>query len=114
MVLGRRTVLGVSRRRRDETGALLRLVPVVMVGGAVALLLPSLLAATVDGPSAVVLAAVAMAVVAVIRLNSYATTVLARASTPRPPTRDEALVLLAGRVTDPLHHPLRPRAPGRA
>ena len=31
-----------------------------------------------------------------------------------PPSRDAAPLVLTGRVTDPVHHPLRPRAPGMA
>lgn len=90
----------------------LRLTLAIKVGGAVALLVPSLFATTLDAPSAVVLAAVAAAVAAVVGLNSHVATPVASALAPQPRTADEAPAFLPGRVTDPLHHPLRPRAPG--
>jgi len=92
--------------------ARLRLALVLMVGGVAALLMPSLFAAA-DTPSAVVLAAVAVVVAAVVRLDSHVVTSVARALVPQPRSADEVAVL-TGRVTDPLRHPLRPRAPGLA
>jgi hypothetical protein len=55
-----------------------------------------------------------IAVAAVTRLDSRLATLVARAQGRHPSTGDEVLFLLACRVTDPLHHPLRPRAPGLA
>jgi len=83
-----------------------------VVGGVAALLMPSLFAAA-DTPSAVVLAAVAVVVVAVVRLNSRFVTSVASALVQQPRSADE-VPALTGRVTDPLRHPLRPRAPGLA
>ncbi len=83
-----------------------------MVGGALTLLTPSLLASTVDGPSAALLVALALAVAAVaVPLSHVATPA---PGTLAPPSRaaEDAAAVLTGRVTDPLHHPLRPRAPG--
>jgi hypothetical protein len=103
----------MSRRLGNAT-ARLRLALVLMVGGAVALLMPSLFAAAADTPSAVVLAAVAVAAAAVVRLNSHVVASVASALAPQPRSADEVPALLAGRATDPRRHPLRPRAPGLA
>lgn len=84
-----------------------------MVGSVVALLMPSLLATTADAPSAVLLAAVAMAVAAVVFLNRHVAILLVTALAQTRGT-DEAPPLPAGRMTDPVHHPRRPRAPGLA
>ena len=83
-----------------------------MVGGAISLLTPSLLATTVDGPSAVVLVALALTATAVAVLLSHVATPVAGTLAPHARAADEVAPVLTGRVTDPLHHPLRPRAPG--
>jgi hypothetical protein len=101
-------------RRLGAATALLRLALAVAVGSAVALLMPSLITTAADTPAAVVLAAVVIAVAAVTRLDSRLATLVTRAQGRHPATGDEAPFVLAGRVTDPLHHPLRPRAPGPA
>lgn len=94
--------------------ARLRLALALMVGGAVALLMPSLFSATVDAPSAVVLTAVALAMAAVgLNGRRVSTLVSGELALPLHPA-DEAVSFLAGGVTDPVHHPLRPRAPGLA
>ena len=92
----------------------LRFALAIMVGGAVALLMPTLLATTVDAPSAVVLAALVSALIAAVGLNGQLATLVARALAPLPRAADSAPAHLAARVTDPCHHPLRPRAPGLA
>ncbi len=83
-----------------------------MAGALIALLVPALLVSTLDAPSSVVLAAVAVAVVAALAIQSYGATSAACLSEPRASTADRSPSLLASRVTDPLRHPLRPRAPG--
>jgi hypothetical protein len=83
-----------------------------MAGALIALFIPALLASTLDAPSSVVLAAVAVAVVAALVIQSYAVTAAACLAPPRASASDRTPSLLAGRVTDPLRHPLRPRAPG--
>ena len=92
--------------------ARLRLALALVVGGVVALLMPSLLATTMDAPSAALMVAVTIALAAVAGLNSLIATSMPRALAPQPRTADETPSFLAARVTDPLHHPLRPRAPG--
>lgn len=83
-----------------------------MAGALIALLVPALLVPALDSPSAVVLAAVAVAVAAVLVIQSYVATSAACLPAPRAADADRVPSLLAGRVTDPLRHPLRPRAPG--
>ena len=83
-----------------------------MVGGALALLVPSLVTTTGGAPSTVVLAAIAVAVAAVIGLSHPVTVTGAQVS--RHPTGARTPCFLAERVADPTHHPLRPRAPGPA
>lgn len=83
-----------------------------IVGALVALLAPALLVSTLDTPSTVVLAALAVALTAALVIPSYAATSAARPPAPHASTADRAPLLLADRVTDPLRHPLRPRAPG--
>jgi hypothetical protein len=94
------------------TTARLRLALALVVGGAITLLMPSLLASSVDGPSSAVLVAVALAVAAVAVLLSHVATPAPGTLAPHSRAADDAAPLLTGRVTDPLHHPLRPRAPG--
>ena len=83
-----------------------------MVGGAVALLMPSVLAPAADARSAVVIAAVVIALAAALGVNSRVTISLANAAGATPRTTEETPAFLAERVADPVHHPLRPRAPG--
>ena len=83
-----------------------------LLAAALVLVLPSLVAA--DTPAAVGLAVVAMALVACGRFGASVGVLSARTSTAAYATRREAPPLLPGRATDPVHHPLRPRAPGTA
>lgn len=92
--------------------ARLRLAIALVVGGAITLLTPSLLATTVDGPSAAVLVAVALAVAAMAVLLSNVATLVPGTLAPLARAVDEAAPILKARATDPQHHPLRPRAPG--
>ena len=102
-------------RMVDATTARLRLALAVLVSGSAALLLPPSLAATTGAPSGVVLATVALAAVAaLVSLNSLVASAQPQKLTPQSGATDVPLPFLAGRVTDPLHHPLRPRAPGLA
>lgn len=92
--------------------ARLRLSLAIVVGGFVALLMPSLLTALATSPSVVVLAAVAVAVAGVVVLGGHVARFVPRAVTSRSGTTDGVPSCLAGALTDPRHHPLRPRAPG--
>ena len=88
-----------------------RSVSAVVVGAVLAGLMPSMLAT--DAPSAALLAALTLAVAAVVLVSGHAagdTLILC----PVPArARADVPSFVAGRVTDPLHHPLRPRAPGQ-
>ena len=79
-----------------------------------ALLAHSLLTAGADVPAAVTLVALLLVFAALVRLRVGAMVLVVNRDHPTRPTRDEARPLRPGRATDPAHHPLRPRAPGRA
>ena len=102
-------------RMVDATTARLRLALAVLVSGSVAFVLPPSLAATTGAPSGVVLATMALvAVAALMSLYSLVASAQPQKLTLQPDATAVLPPFLAGRVTDPLHHPLRPRAPGLA
>lgn len=96
----------------DAATAPLRLMHAIVVGGAAGLLMPFLLVTQASAPSAVVLAALAVAVAAVVVLHSHVATFVPSALASVSRAMDDVPSFLAGAVTDPLRHPLRPRAPG--
>ncbi|HET6562894.1 MAG TPA: hypothetical protein VFG72_13545 [Marmoricola sp.] len=69
-------------------------------------------ASAASSPSLVVVAAVAVALAAVCCSDHAAAALIARAQAPEHPTADDEASFLDRLATDPLHHPLRPRAPG--
>ena len=83
-----------------------------LLAAALVLLLPTLV--TADTPAAIGLAVVAIALAAMVQFGASFGALSAGTLTAPCPTRREALPLLPGRATDPVHHPLRPRAPGSA
>jgi hypothetical protein len=91
--------------------ARLRLALAVAVGAAVAWLLPWLTATSADAASLLLVTSIALTALAGLNARVAVRAAAAPAS-PRPPTEGGGVVLLAGRVTDAPHHPLRPRAPG--
>lgn len=100
-------------RMVGTTPARLRLPLAVLASGLVALLLPPSLSSTVGPTSAVVLMAVAVAALAVLVGRTGVTApALPRGPAAGSRATEEPPPFLAARVTDPLHHPLRPRAPG--
>lgn len=92
--------------------ARVRLALALLLGGVVALVMPSLFATTVESPTAMVLAAVATAVAALVGVDNHLVIRTAYARVTRPRIAEDAPAFLAVRVADPVHHPLRPRAPG--
>jgi hypothetical protein len=82
------------------------------LSGAV-LLLPSLLAVGTSLPMAVSLAAVVMVLTVAVTRRASSLVPVTVAAGPLHPRRDQASPFRAGRPTDPIHHPQRPRAPGR-
>ena len=91
--------------RAPETAA-------ALLGAALLLLLPTLVAA--DSPALVAVAVVAMALTSTVTSGATLGALAAGIITPAVTTRRDAPPLLPGRATDPVHHPLRPRAPGSA
>ena len=85
-----------------------------VVGAALVCLLPTLLATAVDMPAAVTLAVVVLVLAGIAQLGNRVGVLAARIMPATQLTGREAPLVLAGRVTDPVHHPLRPRAPGTA
>ena len=90
-----------------------RLLPLVLlVGAALALLVPPMLTVGADPLSGAV-AVLALALVALVALAVHAVGVR-RLAGGAPRSDGAPTPILAGRVTDPTHHPVRPRAPGLA
>jgi hypothetical protein len=82
----------------------------VLPGVVVTFLLPALATSDTTMP------AVAGVVLALAALVALATRSLAQAACLHPmtsPVADAPRLVLPGRVTDRVHHPLRPRAPGQ-
>ena len=81
------------------------------VGAVLSILLPSLLTPTSVAAGSVTLAVLALGLAALVRfgIRCGALTVRTKAV---PSTTAQAPPVLPGRTTDPVHQPLRPRAPG--
>jgi hypothetical protein len=104
----------MSRAVYDATTRV-RLVLTGLLVLALASLVPSLQAVAGDAaPTAVALAVVALTVAAIARLGTGFGALAAQTVVAAHATGREAPPMLSGRVTDPVHHPLRPRAPGSA
>ena len=98
------TVTGLAARGR--------LALVVALAGLVSLVVVVGLAPTTSAQSLLALAALTAAA-AVLGTRAPVVLSYAPAGTLRPPRRASAVPLvLAGRTTDVVHHPVRPRAPG--
>ncbi len=92
----------------------LRAVVTALVGAALTVVMPSLLSTGAESPGAVTLAVVTLAFTALARRGGGALPLVVHVRACLPQTGDDAPPVLAARVTDPVHHPLRPRAPGLA
>jgi hypothetical protein len=99
-------------RVREHANAYAWALLVSTVGAVLVLVLPSLLITAPDAAGSLALAVLAVACAALVQLELRLVAGSSRMAVP--PTRDEPAPVLAGRVTDPVHHPLRPRAPGLA
>lgn len=98
----------------QRSAARARALAVSAAGAVLALVLPSMPAASLDGPATLALALLALGLLGLARGSGVTglhqtATVRATASATRRRTP-----VLAARVADPTHHPLRPRAPGTA
>lgn len=79
-----------------------------------ALLLPTLLTTGLDAPSMLTVAVAAAAFAALPLVATPVVAVALGTTGAAHPASRATSPLLAARVTDPVHHPLRPRAPGPA
>lgn len=101
-------------RALDDATARIRVLLTLMVGAVLAIVLPALLTTAADAPStAATVLTLALAALLVLGMVFWVSPAgCSRASVrlggDRPPP------VLSGRVTDRVHHPLRPRAPGLA
>ncbi|WP_134766633.1 hypothetical protein [Nocardioides sp. 1609] len=91
--------------------AQLRATLALALAAAFALVVPSI-AATTDTSATVALAVVALAAAALASGSAASGVVQLRTTAIATATRRVPPVALTSRVTDPVHHPLRPRAPG--
>lgn len=97
------------RRHASDLVARARLALTLLVGTVAAVLLPS--SAVADSASTFVITTLAVAVAALVRVSAYAVTPSPCASMPSASAAELSLHRPT-RVTDPVHHPIRPRAPG--
>jgi hypothetical protein len=84
-----------------------------MLASAIVIIVPAMLMPGADTAS-VTAAALLVGVAALLRLCVSGASRASQSRSVVPPTDDMSPVLIPGRVTDPVHHPLRPRAPGLA
>ena len=91
-----------------------RVTLVSMVAVTLAILLQSLTATATDATATVTLAFLMLAVASLVRFGRRGGAVASRGVAATAPTGDGPPPPVAGPVTDPMHHPLRPRAPGSA
>ena len=75
---------------------------------------PLLFFTAVDTSATVSLAVVTLVVAALVRIRDDGAVLAARAVITGLATAGEGPPVLPGRITDPVHNPLRPRAPGMA
>ncbi len=99
-------------REREQAGAGALAPLVAIVSAALVFVLPSLLLTTPDAAGPV--AALAVLLVGLAALAQHEMRSVVQAPRIAEPHQVELPPMLPGRVTDPVHHPLRPRAPGRA
>ena len=99
-------------RTSSDPVARVRLALALTIAGAIGLILPSI-ATAVDSPSALVVVSLAMTVAAIVHVGSRRELALALVPVRVYPSSDEVHIVRPGRVTDHVHHPIRPRAPGQ-
>lgn len=78
------------------------------------LLLPSLVMATSDVSTTIAVGVLAAALAALVQVGMCSAACAPSGRSGVLTTADDAPPLLTGRITDPVHQPLRPRAPGLA
>ena len=100
-----------------SSAARVRAALVAAVVAAFVLVLPTLVASpdtSLLGSSVVTLSLAALGLALLVRHGTQVAALAGRTPAFAPSSRDEPPPVLTGRVTDPVHHPLRPRAPGAA
>jgi hypothetical protein len=101
----------MSRALEDATTRFLApLTSLVAVAG----VLPTLFTATADAPSVGAAAALTLAIAGLLALALRQVLLTACLHPVAAIAADGPPPLLPGRVSDPVHHPVRPRAPGLA
>jgi hypothetical protein len=98
-----RDVYDATARRRFALAAL--------VAAGLALVVPALLITPADGTT-VSLAVVALVLATLVRLADHGPLLAASLVAAHPPRQGDSAHVPTARITDPAHHPLRPRAPG--
>ncbi len=99
------------RRHADlTTGVRLALTLATVLGAVLAALVPTTL--TAESPSTLVIASLALVVTALVSVGSLVATLPTLSPAARLARAADRSPLRPGRVTDPVHHPIRPRAPG--
>ena len=83
----------------------------VVLGVVLTVLLPALATCDAAMPA---MAGVVLTLVALLVVGSLSPSGARQADRGSNPIGDAPPLVLSGRVTDPVHHPLRPRAPGPA
>jgi hypothetical protein len=101
-------------RAREDIAAPSGVTLATLVGALVAVLLPSLLFTASDTAGLVTIVVLALAVAALAGSGVRCVNLAAGAVLSGPRRRDRLSPVLPDRATDPVHHPLRPRAPGTA
>ena len=102
----------MSRAFEDASTRTLALLTAVLAWG-LAAWLPTLVTAAADAPSSGV-AVVTLALTALLVLAARQLLLASGLRPAAPVAASGPPPLVPGRVTDPVHHPLRPRAPGLA
>ena len=96
------------RRSASDPSSPFRLGLTLLVGALVSVLVPSL----ADSASALVIATLAIALAAVVKVSTLAAAVPSPMAATSPGRAAESALHRPARITDPVHHPIRPRAPG--
>lgn len=108
-----RAVEGATARFLARFPALAVALVVAVLGVVLGVVMPTLLTTGAEAPSAGA-AVLALALAALLALGQRRASLAASLHRVPAIAGDGPPLLLPGRVTDPVHHPVRPRAPGLA
>ena len=99
---------------RKDMFARVQLAVVTVLGLALVIVMPSLVITASDTANSITLGVLLLAMAALVRLGTRSVPLAPRARSASAATSGQAPPVLGDRVTDPVHHPLRPRAPEQA